>query len=235
MAMRAGDNMRNFLVDCRHNLAGALTILTALCAPVFVNAATVANGSFELATAGGSLPPVGSFAQQNTTANNLDVWTLDSGSVDWTHTDFFGPAVAYDGDYFLDLNGANLGAISSVITGLVIGQDYQLSFAMSGNPRGPSVKTLDLTIGTDTQSYSFDYLLEGVSGTDLQWKIMTFDFTASSMTGTLTFESTTASSTFYGPLLDGVTVTAVPLPMAAWLFGSGFIGLIAIARRKQTA
>jgi hypothetical protein len=31
-----------------------------------------------------------------------------------------------------------------------------------------------------------------------------------------------------------IGVTAVPVPAAIWLFGSGLIGLTAIARRKQT-
>jgi hypothetical protein len=32
----------------------------------------------------------------------------------------------------------------------------------------------------------------------------------------------------------GVEVSAVPLPAAAWLFGSGIVSLIAVARRKKT-
>ena len=37
----------------------------------------------------------------------------------------------------------------------------------------------------------------------------------------------------YGSLL--VRVSAVPIPAAAWLFGSGLIGLVGVARRKKTA
>jgi hypothetical protein len=32
-----------------------------------------------------------------------------------------------------------------------------------------------------------------------------------------------------------VEQTAVPVPAAVWLFGSGLLGLVGIARRKQTA
>ncbi|RKZ59317.1 MAG: hypothetical protein DRQ44_13820 [Gammaproteobacteria bacterium] len=35
-------------------------------------------------------------------------------------------------------------------------------------------------------------------------------------------------------LLPLFTVTAVPVPAAAWLFGSGLIGLIGVARRKKS-
>jgi hypothetical protein len=35
--------------------------------------------------------------------------------------------------------------------------------------------------------------------------------------------------------VNSVTVSAVPVPAAAWLFGSGLLGLLGIARRKGTA
>jgi hypothetical protein len=33
---------------------------------------------------------------------------------------------------------------------------------------------------------------------------------------------------------DDVSLTAVPVPAAVWLFGSGLIGLIGIARRRKS-
>lgn len=38
-----------------------------------------------------------------------------------------------------------------------------------------------------------------------------------------------------GLFLAGPTASAVPVPTAAWLFGSGLLGLIGIARRKKAA
>lgn len=35
--------------------------------------------------------------------------------------------------------------------------------------------------------------------------------------------------------LQGVTVNAVPVPAAVWLFGSGLLGLVGVARRKKKA
>ena len=35
--------------------------------------------------------------------------------------------------------------------------------------------------------------------------------------------------------IDNVTVSAVPVPAAVWLFGSGLVGLIGLARRKKAA
>jgi hypothetical protein len=34
---------------------------------------------------------------------------------------------------------------------------------------------------------------------------------------------------------SGQFLTSVPVPAAAWLFGSGLLGLIGVARRKKTA
>ena len=35
--------------------------------------------------------------------------------------------------------------------------------------------------------------------------------------------------------IDNFTIDSVPLPAAVWLFGSGLLGLIGIARRKKLA
>ena len=35
--------------------------------------------------------------------------------------------------------------------------------------------------------------------------------------------------------IDDISFSAIPLPAAVWLFGSGFIGLIGLARRKTHA
>jgi len=42
-------------------------------------------------------------------------------------------------------------------------------------------------------------------------------------------------SFLYGWAVRPADVAAVPLPPAAWLFGSGLLGLIGVARRKKTA
>lgn len=49
----------------------------------------------------------------------------------------------------------------------------------------------------------------------------------------LGFDSITLSSADFGFLfnVDDITVSSVPLPAAAWLFGSGFLGLVGMSRR----
>jgi len=50
------------------------------------------------------------------------------------------------------------------------------------------------------------------------------DFTTTNVTWSFSAQSATSYS---------MTVTAVPVPAAFWLFGSGLIGLIGVARRKD--
>ena len=50
--------------------------------------------------------------------------------------------------------------------------------------------------------------------------------------GTHTFRLWTASGVISNYQLDFVTSAVVPVPAGVWLFGSGLIGLIGIARRK---
>lgn len=61
------------------------------------------------------------------------------------------------------------------------------------------------------------------SGTLIQWNLGDIATTG----GILIFTGDTTSATFQA--------TVVPLPAAAWLLGSGLLGLFAIARRKQPA
>ena len=95
----------------------------------------------------------------------------------------------------------------------------------------------DAIVGGD-----FDYTLVGTDGgNDFDWTQMMVSAVMPAGTASTKIQlihilesSTTETGAIY---LDdaSLTVTAVPVPAAVWLFGSGLLGLVGIARRKKAA
>ena len=195
----------------RRPLVGTVLALVASFALVStVLAASFTNGSFE--NTDGTYAGVSLGFEPN--ATNIPGWTTGAtGTVDWIYN--YWPAE--QGSYSLDLNGSNnstgtyAGSVSQTFD-TVAGQEYFVSFWMSGNPypNGPTTKTMTVqATGGAVQSYSYDILANGTTLTDMHWVDMGYTFTASGSSTTLTFASTTAGTSYAGPALDNVTVTAI--------------------------
>jgi choice-of-anchor C domain-containing protein len=191
-------------------------------------AVSIANGSFESGINPGPTftGPLGAGAA------NVDNWTIESGSIDYIG----GYWQAKDGTRSIDLNGTSPGTISQQLTGLSIGQEYTVSFWLSGNPdnnHSPNPKTLDVLIPlVNTTSYAFN--VAGNSRADMGWLEHFFVFTADAPTAVLKFKSTTFDANSFGPALDSVSIAATPLPAALPLFATalGGFGLLGWFRRR---
>lgn len=185
-------------------------------------AATLVNGSFETPAT-----PIGSFAELSSGSAAIDGWTVGGDGVDWIGS-YWQNA---DGNRSIDLNRRGAGSLSQDINGLVVGRQYDISFALAGNPAGGTkIKTLTVAVGNDTADFDFD--TTGNTRTAMGWVMESFRFTADNVTETLSFIST--SSGAWGPALDKVSVSQtapVPLPAAAWLLGGAVAGLAAIRRK----
>jgi len=127
---------------------------------------------------------------------------------------YFSPKA--EGSGCVDLNGvAYQGAISQTLT-TVPGALYRLRFAMSGNPGLPGEnkrgdKTMTVSWGsTNVGSFVFKHLQ-----TDAQWS-MRWEYHEVLVYGTgqdeLRFSSMTSAYNDAGPVIDDVSVTAVPDP-----------------------
>jgi len=91
--------------------------------------APAANAGGELVTNGGFETPAVSGAYE-TRSTTFGGWTVDSGNVDHTATDF----APSSGTQSLDLNGANVpGAVSQTLA-TASGTTYRITFRMAGNP-----------------------------------------------------------------------------------------------------
>lgn len=225
----------------------AIGLLT--CA-ISANAALITNGSFE--TNGGSgqlgyntsatgwIVPSGSTASyffifapgtaDNGTGvpgqyGNLQLWGPGNGGAAGNTL----PATSPDGGFFIGSDPAfQNGAISQTVTGLTVGQLYQLSFYWAGAQQsgysGATTEGWQVTFGSQMDSTAtVSTPNHGFS----PWQPQTFDFTAGSTSQVLSFLSTGGPSSSIPPfaLLDGVSLTQVPEP-GSWTLLLGGLGVL---------
>jgi choice-of-anchor C domain-containing protein len=167
-------------------LAGPTLAFTGLTNGGFETGAYVDNGS--------------GFRQLNAPNGSIVDWTVDAGSVDWIGT--YWPA--QEGSKSIDMSGVEAGTLSQTFT-TTIGNTYNVSFQLSGNPAGdPTLKTLEVSAtGGTVGLYSYD--VTGNDLTHMNWVPETYSFLATSASTTLSFVSTTAGA--FGPAIDNVVVT----------------------------
>jgi choice-of-anchor C domain-containing protein len=176
------------------------------------------NGGFEGTWSGPHLT-------LNAPSTDIPGWAVTFGSIDWINTTW--PAA--EGSFSIDLSGDGLGQISQTFDA-VIGQQYRVSFQLAGNPAsGDTIKDLQATVLGSTSSQIFSFDTTGKSLTNMGWEERFFLFTA--LVDSVTLQFTSFEGNPYGPALDGVSVEAVPIPTAAWLLGTGLIGLVALRRK----
>ncbi|MEO0745567.1 MAG: choice-of-anchor C family protein [Pseudomonadota bacterium] len=199
-------------------LGGALAMGMASAA----SAVTIANGSFEQ-------PGTFSGTFTNIPAGGvLPGWTVGGAGVDLINTYW----TAQDNNYSLDLSGTGAGTITQTITGMTVDQAYKVSFWMAGNPdrKSDPIKSLSAGIGmAGGGTFNFDVTNE--SRPNLSWEEMSFTFTAGETSGDLFFQSLEINA--FGPALDNISISAVPLPAGGLLLLGGLLGFGALRRTSR--
>lgn len=130
-------------------------------------------------------------------------WFVDFGDIDALTNGTFSPAaLAYDGGYYIDLNGGQPGGISTNVP-TIPGVNYTLSFAYTKNPdkagsaqAGVIVSNKVLAVITAATNNSWS---------NLGWRTISYGFTASSSSTHIAFQSTNT------PGLSDVLLDAVGL------------------------
>ncbi len=225
----------------------AMAAIAAVCLAMSATPASstnlVTNGSFEI-----DAPTSGCTAG----ATALSGWTVSAGNIDIDSALCSGIPAA-DGNIWIDMTGSfangtgnNVGQITQTLS-TVAGTQYDLSFYFGGNsqwqsgtgcfagyPNDGAVKAMNVSVGSVSQDFSVD--TTGQPCNSAGWVLESILFTATSSSTALTFTSLNGSTTAsdYGPLLDGVSVVAAPVPEPATLtlMGLGLAGL-GISRRRR--
>lgn len=143
------------------------------------------------------------------------------------------------GGNFLGADGAYLvGAITQTITGLVIGQQYDLSFYWAGAQQSgfSGVTTENWTVTLGNQLAVTTKTVTDPSHGFTGWMLESYSFTATKTSDVLSFLATgTPAGEPPFSLLDGVKLTAkadIPEPSSTALFVGGLV-LLGVALRSR--
>ena len=200
------------------------------------HAASVINGSMNVA---------GGVNVQTFNSVQPDDWD-DYPDNSGTSTDIFDATTSFndftwvsssDGGTFVHAVGPISGlpgeGILQEISGLTIGTTYQVNFEQSISwfnfPLGEGGHW-EVVFGSETMQSAF--MANPGSGVAFGWQDQTFQFTATAVTKNLSLQAVQPNiNDRIGLGLDGVSISAVPIPAAAWLFGSA-LGRLGWMRRK---
>ena len=208
-------------------LAGAAFLAITAFGASAASAASVVNGSFERGVGDAGL---GGFSTLGGGSTSIFGWTVTGGSVDWINGYWQAP----DGTHSIDLNGVSVGGVEQSIA-TTAGQQYLLSFQMSGNPDiGSGTRTMQVGAGGASAPYSYTFTVGPNGHSNMNWVTDTLRFTATGPTTLISFASTSNGNCCWGPALDNVSISAVPEP-TTWAMMFLGMGLIGVAARRRVA
>jgi len=173
-----------------------------------VSAAAFSNGGFESTTCN-----VWWFCT-DFGSSWISPWTVTSGSIDLVNYQYWQPS---EGQWSVDMSGEGAGSISQSFD-TVAGNEYHVSFSLSGNPEGGS-QTKGLYVGASgSAAQYYTYNTAGNSDSNMNYAAQTYTFTAASSSSSLSFSS--ANFDPFGPVIDGVSMTSfTPAQVCAqWSF-----------------
>ena len=202
------------------SIASSVLGVSALIITPVQAANLIQNGSFE----NGANP--GLFQTINAGSTVITGWTVSQGTIDYKGTLW----QASEGSRSLDLSGGNDGGIQQTFN-TTVGETYRVTFDLAGNTfTSPTIKDMRVSAGGSSADFSFD--TTGKSNSNMGWLSKSWDFTANSTTTTLEFIS--LSNSFAGPVLDNVSVIAVPEPSSVLgLLSLGVLGIGSALKRQS--
>lgn len=191
------------------------------------------NGSYTFLWNAGTADTTGAINQNG---NAVLLWGPHDGSANGL------TASSPDGGNFIGADPAfHNGPISQTITGLIVGQTYQLTFDWAGAQQlgydGETTEGWQVSLG-GAPSQSTGIVTNANHGF-VPWMTTQMYFTADSTSDTLSFLALGGPTSSQPPfaLLDGVNLISVPEPTtwALMIMGFGGVGAMVRNRRRQAA
>ncbi len=158
-------------------------------------------------------------------------WTVGGpgNGVDWLSSNGF---AANSGLHSIDLINTSAGSINTVIP-TTLGKTYKLAFYAASVSTGNAFGVVSAG-SLENQSFT-STLTPGPGFANQIYTLFSFLFTAKGSATTVSFMATPTGSSCtpdcYGPVIDSVSVSAVPVPAAIWLFGS-VLGAFGIFKKR---
>ena len=193
----------------------------------FAHANLIVNGSFEdpfIGSAGFNTLGVGD--------TSITGWEVSATTIQHIGTLLWN---ASDGMNSIDLDGnaGDAGGIRQSFS-TVAGQEYRLMFDLAGNPALGRPRVKDMRVSADGQFADFTFDTTNTDTINMGWTTIEWAFTADDAEATLEFLSlSTGPVTGWGAAIDNVSVSVVPIPMAALLFPCGLIAGIGWMRHQR--
>ncbi|MGC9222409.1 MAG: hypothetical protein ACP5E2_00710 [Terracidiphilus sp.] len=177
----------------------------------------IVNGNFELPNVDGgyALFTNGQVPGWNNTAGDGEIEIDASGILG-------GPA--YQSTQSMEVNATTFDTVSQVVSGLVVGDNYVLSWAYGDRP-GSGPQEMNVLFGGNLVTTNVDTFAG--SNQTLVWNLNSFLVTAAATTETLSFQSIlTTGLPSYGNEIDAVSLVATPdlPPILLLLTGLGLLG-----------
>jgi choice-of-anchor C domain-containing protein len=164
-------------------------------------------------------------------STDIPGWMVTQGSVDLITGYWQAPP---GGGNSVDLDGLfQAGGLAQTNFATVNGQDYRVSFYLSGNPDGGNpLKQLMVDVDGTIRNFSYNTASKHNSQSNMKWVLVSFDFIANATSSTLTFTSQDAATSAYGAVIGDVVVD-VPEPATLGLLGLGLFAAGFFGRRKM--